>query len=221
MRGRGFSVIGSNLKFISELSQILLAVCYNNVIAIAKILGEVYEIIPQKQLKGEKDSTRMNFKELFDTYYTAVYRQLYFLLGEQTAAEDLAQETFLKLYSTPPRDLYNPGGWLVRVATNLAYNYLRSEKSRKERETNVEYERISNIISYDEMFIRSQEVRQVRAVLKQMAVRDRVCLLLKFSGYSYSEIADVIGVEKSSVGTILARALRRFKEEYCREKGDE
>jgi DNA-directed RNA polymerase specialized sigma24 family protein len=44
-----------------------------------------------------------------------------------------------------------------------------------------------------------------------------MCLLLKFSGYKYNEIAEVIGVESSSVGTILARAQAKFKEKYQKE----
>ena len=65
--------------------------------------------------------------------------------------------------------------------------------------------------------MKNQEVRTVRKILACLPDRDRMCLLLKFSGYKYGEIADIIEVEKSSVGTILARAQAKFKERYLKE----
>ncbi|MDS1029735.1 RNA polymerase sigma factor SigX [Bacillota bacterium LX-D] len=167
------------------------------------------------------DLKSTSFNELFASYYEIICRQLLYLTGDPGTADDLAQETFLKLYTSPPKELTNPGGWLRKVATNLAYNYLKGEKIRKSKEINTEYERLDKIISFDEIFIRSQEVREVRGVLKKMSPRDRIGLLLKFSGYSYQEIAQVLEIQKSSVGTILARSMARFKEEYLRQKGCE
>ncbi|MHB8172357.1 MAG: RNA polymerase sigma factor SigX [Thermincolia bacterium] len=160
-----------------------------------------------------------DFKELYDTYYPAVCRQLSHLLREGAAAEDVAQEAFLKLYDTPPARLDNPGGWLKRVANNLALNFLRGEKNRQIRETRVHLQEDLVSASTEEVFLRSQEAREVREVMDRLPVRDKTCLLLRFSGFSYDEIAEVIGVQKSSVGTILARAQARFKEEFQHRKG--
>jgi len=74
--------------------------------------------------------TPAEFETLFQSYYPLVYRRLYYLLGERAAAEDLTQEVFLKLYHQPPRERSNLGGWLLRVAANLAYNRLRGEERR-------------------------------------------------------------------------------------------
>src|SRR3990172_8105455 len=75
-----------------------------------------------------------NFKELFEAHYPMVLRHLLLIVGERATAEGLAPETFIKLYESPPREFTNLSGWLVRVATNLAYNHLRGEKNRKRRE---------------------------------------------------------------------------------------
>jgi len=53
--------------------------------------------------------------------------------------------------------------------------------------------------------------------LNSMEFRDRICLLLKFSGYKYSEIAEVLEVEISSVGTIIFRAQAKFKQKFSKE----
>lgn len=159
------------------------------------------------------------FKELFEGYYAAIVRQLTYLTGERAVAEELAQETFLKLYETPPQELANPGAWLATVAIHLGYNYLRGEKRRKNREEYVGVRESPNLIAIDDIGIRNQEIRMVRQVLRRLPGRDRMLLLLKFSGYRYDEIAPVIGVEKTSVGTLLTRAQARFRGEYIRMNG--
>jgi RNA polymerase sigma factor (sigma-70 family) len=66
----------------------------------------------------------------------------------------------------------------------------------------------------EELAIRSEERVNVHQVLESLSERDRTCLIMRFSGFSYQEIAEVIGVNKSSVGTILLRAIKRFRREY-------
>ncbi|MBE3580787.1 MAG: sigma-70 family RNA polymerase sigma factor [Thermoanaerobacteraceae bacterium] len=161
------------------------------------------------------------FEGLFQTYYSGVYRWLYYLLGERTAAEDLAQEVFLKLYCQPPGDKSNLRGWLRRVAANLAYNYLRSEERRRRREEGEVFKEARGVIALEEALLREEEARRVRNCLAQLSPRERLCLLLRQEGYSYAEIASIIQVDKNSVGTILARARRHFVTLYNRNEGRE
>lgn len=161
------------------------------------------------------------FKELFESHYPSVCRKLTALLGSRAAAEDVAQEAFIKLYETPPREFSNPGGWISRVATNMAYNYLCSEKSRRRREAVSGGFLTVKEAEPDEVLLRNEEVAFTRRVLTILPERDRACLLLKFSGMNYAAIARVIGVKESSVGTLLARARTRFKSEYLKLGGND
>jgi len=115
----------------------------------------------------------------------------------------------MKLYHSPPLEKNNLGGWLLRVAANLAYNYLRGEERRRRREEG-QYREEASVIPLEEAVIRKEEARLVRQCLAKLPPRDRICLLLKNVGHSYAEIAEVIQVDKNSVGTILARARRHF-----------
>ncbi len=174
------------------------------------------------QLTADKTKvSNSGFRELFDRYYPAVCRHLTCLLGSRTAAEDVAQETFVKLYQSPPRDFSNLGGWLARVATNLAYNQLRSENGRRRREAGFGNLPGTPEADPEEALVRSEEIALTRQVLELLPERDRACLLLKFSGMNYAVIAQAIGVKESSVGTLLARARARFKAEYIRLKGSD
>jgi len=63
-----------------------------------------------------------------------------------------------------------------------------------------------------------ERVREVRKALEQLAPRDREVLLLRQEGLSYKEIAQVVNVSPTSIGTLLARALQRFEAAYAKER---
>lgn len=159
------------------------------------------------------------YQEVFNRYYPFVCRQLTYLLGNRTEAEDITQETFIKLYHSPPPDFQNIGGWLARVATNLAYNYMRSEKSRKRREEKVNHKFISD--TPEEHAIKGEETDNIKRALASLDERSRLCLIMKHSGFSYEEIASATGLQKSSVGTIIARSQLKFKKFYMQTKGSD
>lgn len=172
-------------------------------------------IFPSEMEKDEKPS--LTYQETYNLYYPALCRQLTYMLGSRAVAEEITQEAFLKLYCTPPRQYQNIGGWLSRVAVNLAYNYLRSEKSRLRREEKIERQGFKTISSEDAV-LQNEETNLVRSTLQTLPKRDRLCLLMKHSGFSYDEIAEAIGVKKTSVGTIIARAQAKFKRVYLEQE---
>jgi RNA polymerase sigma factor (sigma-70 family) len=144
-----------------------------------------------------------------------ILRHIAYLVGDVQAAEDLAQETFMKLYDAPPLH-DNIIAWLSRVASNLSYNYLRGEKVKRNKAPAIMEHETDNVISIEDIALRNHEVTQTKKVLNKLNARDRMCLLLKFSGYKYAEIAEITGLDRNSVGTVLARAQAKFKEAYLK-----
>ena len=168
---------------------------------------------------AEGEICMTDYQEVYHQYYPFVCRQLTYLLGNRAEAEDITQETFIKLYRSPPQDFQNIGGWLARVATNLAYNYLRGEKSRKRREEIINAKFIAD--TPEEHAIKSEETDYIKRALDSLDERSRLCLIMKHSGFSYEEIASVTGLKKSSVGTIIARSQLKFKNRYTQMKGSD
>ncbi|MDN5330803.1 MAG: hypothetical protein PWP45_28 [Tepidanaerobacteraceae bacterium] len=162
--------------------------------------------------KESKGVGFLEYSEVYANYYVKVYRQLFYMLNDPFLAEDLAQEVFLKFYQNPPGKEGSAGAWLFRVAKNLAYNCLRGEDNRKKREIKFWLSKRDS-----EIFHLREEQIYVRQVLAKMDERDRMILIMKHSGYSYEEIAEVLGVNKTSIGTLVARARRKFKEYFKEE----
>jgi RNA polymerase sigma-70 factor (ECF subfamily) len=152
-----------------------------------------------------------------------VYRLLYRLTGDHPEAEDVALETFLRLYRDPPTfsDGEHLSGWLYRVATNLGLNAIRSRNRRREYESQAGQQALEHESPADpaQEVERADERRQVRRALAGIKPRSAQILILRYSGFSYAEIAATVQVAPGSVGTLLARAEREFEECYHQSGG--
>lgn len=173
-------------------------------------------------LDGLRKGDQACFEEIFARYRNGVYGVLFRLLGSREEAEDLTQEVFLRLYRRPlpvGRENNLPG-WLYRVAINTGYNAIRSKKRDSGRVDRAISEGSSLVkpenLGEDppDQLIVAEERGQVRRVLLAMGERARTCLILRNAGLSYAEISAVLGVASSSVGTILARSEREFRDKY-------
>jgi RNA polymerase sigma-70 factor (ECF subfamily) len=151
-----------------------------------------------------------------EAHWAGVCRILYRLMGDWDEAEDLALEVFYRLHQRPPRDLDKLQSWLYRVATNLGYNALRARKRRRRYEEEAGLFRLEHSESVDPAaeVERQQAQARVRRVLAGMKKRPARLLMLRYEGFSYAEIADVLNVAPGSVGTMLARAEKAFERRY-------
>ena len=172
-------------------------------------------------------SAATRFDTLFQRFYSELFGLVYRVLGDRMEAEDTLQEAFLKLSDdgvVQARPDGEVGAWLRRVAINLAFNRLRSAKRARAR-----LERVGRLDRNDEeptdnemlgpagVLIRTEEQATIRRALAEVPERQRDCLLLRHSGYSYAEIAMTLGIAVGSVGVILARAEHAFRATYRRQ----
>ena len=164
------------------------------------------------------ESISSAFETVFREHWAQVYRLLSRLVGDPAEAEDLALETFVRLYQKYPlhEAAANPAGWLHRVATNLGLHSIRSWK-RRER-----YEMTAGKYALEETpearpaeIIAQEEDRLlVRLALSQMNERQSQLLILRYSGLSYKEIAQSLKLAPTSIGPLLLRAEHEFEKQY-------
>ncbi len=158
-----------------------------------------------------------SFEELFLAHWPLVYRLLVRLVGDPAEAEDLALETFLKLYQRPPEQVDDRlGGWLRRVATNLGLHSIRGYKRREQYELAAGTGALAEAAENRpvEILAGEEERRAARAVLAQMNPRQAQLLILRYSGLAYKDIAAALGVAPASIGPLLLRAEREFEKRY-------
>ena len=160
-------------------------------------------------------SFHYRFVDLFNAHFHRLYRYLDRLSGEPELAADLAQEAFVKLYrrgSLPDA----PEAWLISVAMNLFRNE-RSTRSRRRRLLTLargEGVHSDPPPSPDRAAVAEDSRRRVRFAIDRLPEREGHMLLLRAEGYSYRDIAAALELNEASVGTLLARARRAFRETY-------
>ncbi len=155
----------------------------------------------------------MDLSQVYREHYRSLVRFLYRRIGDQARAEDLAQETFVRALEHNPQ---NPRSWLFTVATNLARDEGRRSAVRRRHLSLVKAEAQARPPEPgpEVALERRETVKRVRAALSQLAERDQEALLLWEEGFSYDEIAELLGLSRGSIGTTLSRARSRLATAY-------
>lgn len=162
------------------------------------------------------DEGLQNFKNIFNQNYPWVVLKIQRIVKDRSAAEDLAQEVFLKLYEKPPEDFQKLKAWLHRVSTHAAYDFYRKHKNSKDE---LQFEEHLYQLKNEPLDSVLAEQEWIRKTLQKLSPRDRKALLLQQEGYNYGEIARVLNVNQKIVGSIIMRAKDRFKKNLV-SKGD-
>ena len=153
-------------------------------------------------------------ERLFVTYHSTLVRYLTRRLGDRDWAEEVAQETFVRALRQTEA-IVNERAWVFAVAHNLVRDGARRDaRNRRHLELLAAEQREVDEPEEEQTQDRATQLRLAREALAMLTERDRQALLLKEEGLDYQEIADVLQIEKSSVGTTLSRARRRLAESY-------
>ena len=167
------------------------------------------------------------FEELVLRYQNRLLTILEHLVGNREQAEDLAQETFLRVFRA--RERYEPGAkfstWLFTIANNVASNALRSRSRRREVGVPEGNGDQSGAMQLDQLakaasgfmptrnLDKTEQAEMVRHAVAALSERQRMALLLaKFEGMSYQDIADSMGLSVQAIKSLLSRARVNLKE---------
>ncbi|HEX3878567.1 MAG TPA: sigma-70 family RNA polymerase sigma factor, partial [Bryobacteraceae bacterium] len=168
---------------------------------------------------GEKRG-QAAFDATFREHYPRIVAMLARLTGDRGQAEEIASDTFCKLSSREKGEASAP--WLYRVATNAGLDALRMNARRRSREraAHAESVRLAQSGCALEQMLREERRARVQEILSDMKPRDAQLLLLRAEGLAYRELAETLGVQATSVGTLLARAEVEFERKFRSRYGD-
>lgn len=153
---------------------------------------------------------------LVNAHWERLCGLIFHLIGDWDEAEDIVLEAFVHLVERPPRRMDQPQAWLYRVAMRLGMNALRARSRRRiyEEKAARGQSEVQEAVNVERAMEQSQQRDNVRKVLAEMNARQAQMLLLYHSGFHYAEIANMLQVSPSSVGTMLARAEKTFAKLY-------
>jgi RNA polymerase sigma-70 factor (ECF subfamily) len=158
----------------------------------------------------------------FQKHYRNIYKTVLYILKDENTAYDIAQETFIKgykyLHTLSDMNKFKP--WILKVATNLAYDYL---KSRKEVFT---VEDMDKLIAIEEevrkkmkqndvetSYINKEVTKAVREAIKSLDKKYSLILVYRFyCDMTYEEIAKKLKLNINTVKTRLRRGKKKLKQ---------
>jgi RNA polymerase sigma factor (sigma-70 family) len=176
-------------------------------------------------LQHESVSQRMKqtaslevFENTFRENWTPLHRFITCMVIDPAEAEDLALETFYRLYKNQSilDTENNTRGWLYKVATNLALQSIRSFKRREQYELTAGKGALEETHpdQPSDILAEKEERRFTQLTLAKINPRQAEILVMRYSGLTYKEIAEALKLSPTSIGPLLLRAEREFEKCY-------
>lgn len=147
--------------------------------------------------------TENYIQNIIEKYSDVIFRISYSYMKNLTDAEDVTQEVFIKLLEKKPTfdKFEHEKAWLIRVAINLSKDKLKSSWFKKRTILEEEY--------FSEATKEDNEI--ISAVLSLPLKYRSVVLLFYYEDYSISQIANILNLKESTVGSQLSRARNLLK----------
>jgi RNA polymerase sigma-70 factor (ECF subfamily) len=181
-----------------------------------------HELVTRAQLGSEKA-----YRELLDRYQRPVFSIIFRMIRDREQAEDLAQETFVRVFNHIGR--YDPrykfSSWIFKIATNLTIDWIRRKELKtvsidgsRNATTSDEMEASAiTIVSEDENpeeLLEAKELgEEIEAAIGKLRPEYRAAILLRHvEGREYQEIAEIMSLPLGTVKTYIHRGRNELRD---------
>ncbi len=173
--------------------------------------------------KGQEEA----ITELIHRYKQKIFTSIFFLVRKRELAEDLFQETFIKIITSLREKRYNEEGkflpWAIRIAHNLVIDHFRKDRHMPMQRDTEEYsvfdfmpQRSRNAV---EEMIHEEKINKVRDLIEQLPFEQREVVIMRHYGeLSFKEISKTLDI---NINTALGRmhyAILKMREIVKEEK---
>lgn len=163
------------------------------------------------------------FKTLFDAYHHRIFALVYPVVRSQEEAEDIVQETFVRVYNNAAGFERNSSffTWIYRIAMNLAIDFTRRKKNKAHSEYSEAHHDSADVdwiapwreAAPDHKVFHDELQAKMKAALDALPHNHREVLLLReVEGLSYEECADTLNVPKGTIMSRLFHARKKLHE---------
>ena len=185
-----------------------------------------HRVLPERALTLAADRTSGSMTlservhELFEQLRVPVFRYLLRKTRDSGRAEDITQETFLRLFRHLREDrlLDNPKAWVFTVANNLAVDASRSESHAKDLDEttwkNIEDSRCGLQADPEKLMLQRERLDRLHIAVLNLTPLQRECLHLRAEGLRYREIASLMKISPSTVMDAVRRATLKLAREF-------
>ncbi len=173
-----------------------------------------------------KAGDQSGFEYLVQKYRRPMVSFMYRMARNSAAAEDLAQEVFLRVYRS--RETYEASAkfttWLYRIATNLAVNHARDTRHERPEvqvsldepndDTGTTLELPDASLNAEQQMVRRERMLAIRRKVEALPEQQRLAVIMhKYQQMDYKQIADVLKKSESATKSLLFRAYETLREQ--------
>jgi len=197
----------------------------------AGLRGELIEPVVLEMLSDAEVMLRVAagddvaFDYLVEKYRRQMISFMYRMTHNQSVAEELAQEVFLRVYRS--RQSYAASAkfttWLYRIATNLAVNHARDTKHERpentvnidepDMDTGMTVDLADGSLNAEQTILRTERLSAIRRQVEALPERQRTAVIMhKYQDMDYKQIAAVLKLSESATKSLLFRAYETLRE---------
>ena len=150
-----------------------------------------------------QENDRQALSELYSEMKTSVYSLALVYTKSDFDAEDIMQNTFLRIWSAAPSfSGKNAKSWIMMIARNMSLDWIRSSKKRTDLDEN---------IPSKDCFEKITASETVKALFKHLKEEEREIVLMYSQGFTHAEIAEITGRPRPTVIWKYNNALKKLK----------
>lgn len=171
----------------------------------------------EELIQALRNHEKIGAEALYDMYSASLYGVILRIVTEETAAEDVLQETFVKIwhsfssYSTEKGRLFT---WMVNIARNLAIDKVRSKDFRNQSK-NQDIENNVTFIDEQRNTVYKPELMGIKDLVETLKPEQRSILeLVYFKGYTHVEAADELGLPLGTIKTRLRMGIQQLRRHF-------
>lgn len=174
-----------------------------------------------QEIARKRQLMRDDFEKLYNEYFPKIYNYIFYRLMSREDTEELVSEVFIKVATNLERfdsEKAQFKTWIYRIAQNTLIDFYRTRKPEASLDDeNVDWEPSVDFEAQLES-ITSPKRRAIYQALTKLKERERMIIYYRFfEGYTNREIAKLLRMNESTVGTVLNRALKKLKTDELRD----
>lgn len=162
------------------------------------------------------DQKQIAFRQLFEENSKKIFNLCYGYTGDGDAANDLLQETFIKVWQNLDkfRNQSQISTWIYRIAVNTCLSYLRSTKRKPTESLNQHLGEIHAVDASEEE--RQERVATLYTAISRLGEYERIIITMVLDEIPYPEIAEIVGVTEGNLRVKIHRIKQKLTELYHR-----
>lgn len=152
----------------------------------------------------------MNFEDIYKDFWQKVFRICMGYVNDQHAAKDLAQESFIKVWTQLPkfRNESSIGTWIYRITANTCLRQVQKEKKMPKSELpyEIKEEAIETSIERNLQFLHQ--------CISRLPEIERIIISLELEDVNQKEIAKIVGISESNVRVKIHRIKEKLTQKF-------